>query len=193
MLIKPRSGRQLKTQLWGQNPNNINGPCIDACAAKGYPIAGTQYNSECWCGPLMPMQQSNDTDCNHPCSANANETCGGNGYFHDGSYISVFNNGNGRSASSTTSDPGIIKSVGPYNYSACVTEATAGRALGDKAISTSDMTLDNCAGNCTGYQLFGIEFGDECESSFSSFGLVQILILDRLLRQLFRCRKCQGS
>ncbi len=128
----------------------------------------------------MPIQQSNETDCNYPCSANGNETCGGNGYFHDASYMSVFNNGNGGSASSTTSDPGIIKTVGPYNYSGCVTEATVGRALGDKAFST--MTLESCASNCTGYQLFGVEFGDECKFSFSSVVFFHGLMLDRLLR-----------
>ena len=95
---------------------------------------------------------------------------------------------------SSASDPGIIQSVGAYNYSACVTEATVGRALSAKAISTSDMTLERCAGNCTGYQFFGIEYGDECESlNFFLIGLAQILILNRLLWQLFRCWKCQGS
>ena len=158
-------GRQLTTQLWGQNPNNTNGDCINACAAKGYPIAGTQYNSECWCGPKMPIQQANETDCNYQCTGSAKDTCGGNGYFHDASFISIFNNGDGVYAGGLTSDPGIIKSIGPYNYSGCATEATAGRALSGKAILTSDMTLERCAGNCTGYQLFGVEFGNECEFS----------------------------
>ena len=174
-------GRQLKTQLWGQNPNNTNDDCITACAAKGYPIAGTQYNSECWCGPVMPIQQTNETDCNYQCTGNANETCGGNGYFHDGSYISVFNNGNGGSATATTSDPGIIKSVGAYNYSGCATEATVGRALSAKAISTSDMTLEYCAGNCTGYQLWGIEYGSECRFLYYRLKLISV-DSDRLLR-----------
>lgn len=156
-------GRQLKTQLWGQDANNNNGDCISACAAKGYPIAGTQYNSECWCGPKMPILQANETDCNYDCSGNVNQTCGGNGYFHDGSFISVFNNGNGTSGSSNT-DPGTIQTIGPYSYAGCATELSGGRALNGKAISTDDMTLENCAGNCTGYQLFGIEYANECKS-----------------------------
>ena len=113
----------------------------------------------------MPVQQANETDCNYECTGNANETCGGNGYFHDASFISIFNNGDGVYASGSTSDPGIINSIGPYNFSGCATEATVGRALSGKAVSTSDMTLERCAGNCTGYQLFGVEFGNECEFS----------------------------
>ena len=155
-------GRQLKVQLWGQNANNNNGDCINACAAKGYALAGTEYESECWCGSAMPKHETNATDCNYLCSGNSSETCGGNGYFHDGSYISLFNNG-GATSSTGTTDPGIVQSAGGYNYSGCYTEATAGRALSAKAISTSDMTIERCAANCTGYQLFGVEFGQECE------------------------------
>ena len=156
-------GRQLKTQLWGQNPNNTNGDCINACAAKGYALAGTQYESECWCGTAQPKHQTNETDCNYQCTGNSTQTCGGNGYFHDGSFISLFNNGNGVPSTGTTTDPGIVKSAGAYNYTGCYTEATVGRALSAKAISTSDMTIEYCAGNCTGYQLFGVEYGQECE------------------------------
>lgn len=153
-------GRQLKVQLWGKNPNNTNGLCINACADKGYSYVATQYVDECWCGNTIPNQQTIETECNYLCSGDDTQTCGGNGYFHDGSYLSLFSNPN--ASASTALGPGVVKSVGNYNYAGCYTEGTGGRALSAKSIATSDMTIENCASNCTGYTYFGVEFGSEC-------------------------------
>ena len=160
-------GRQLKVQLYGNDPNNTVDKCISACAAQNYAFSGVQYVSECWCGNVIPNQRSNETDCNYACSGNANETCGGNGYFHDGSYISLFTNGLGSNSSSMpppgpSTGPATVQSVGNYKYSGCYTEATNARALSDKSITTEDMTIENCAGNCTGYNYWGVEYGGEC-------------------------------
>ena len=153
-------GRQLKVQLWGKNPNNTNGACINACADKGYVYGATQYVDECWCGNTIPNQQASETQCNYQCSGDDTETCGGNGYFHDGSYLSLFSYPN--ASANIVPGPGVVKSVGDYNYAGCYTEGTSGRALGAKALATSDMTIENCASNCTGYTYFGVEFGNEC-------------------------------
>lgn len=40
-------GRQLSTQVYG-SADNTNAKCINACAAKKYKYAGTQYVTECW-------------------------------------------------------------------------------------------------------------------------------------------------
>ena len=157
-------GRQLKVQLYGQDQNSTVEKCITGCAAQNYAFSGVQYVSECWCGNVIPNQQSNETDCNYGCSGNVNETCGGNGYFHDGSYISLFTNGLG-SNSSTVVPPGgpvTVKTVGNYKYSGCYTEGTNARALTDKGVATGDMTIEACAGNCTGYNYWGVEYGGEC-------------------------------
>lgn len=45
----------------------------------------------------------------------------------------------------------------------CATEVSGGRALSGGAKVASDMTLEYCASNCTGFQLFGVEYGEECE------------------------------
>ncbi|KAL8794079.1 MAG: hypothetical protein Q9195_003379 [Heterodermia aff. obscurata] len=141
-------GRQLKVQLWGKNPNNTNGDCINACADKGYIYAATQYVDECWCGNTIPNQQANETECNYLCSGDETQTCGGNGYFHDGSYLSLFSNPN--ASASIAPGPGVVKSVGDYNYAGCYTEGSSGRALSAKSLATPDMTIENCASNCTG-------------------------------------------
>jgi len=159
-------GRQLKVQLYGNDPNNTVDKCITGCAAQNYAFSGVQYVNECWCGNVIPNQRSNETDCNYGCSGNANETCGGNGYFHDGSYISLFTNGFGGNGSTPatgpSSGPATVRSIANYKYTGCYTEATNGRALSDKGVATGDMTIENCAGNCTGFNYWGVEYGSEC-------------------------------
>lgn len=53
--------------------------CLNACGARGFPFAGTEYSQECYCGVVLgngtvPAPAS---DCNMPCNGNSSETCGG--------------------------------------------------------------------------------------------------------------------
>ena len=50
--------------------------CIDAAAAKGYPFAGLQYYGWCFAG-RAPGYCALPDECNTPCNANKEETCGG--------------------------------------------------------------------------------------------------------------------
>ena len=154
-------GRQLKFQIYG-SADNTNDKCIAACAAQKYSFAGTQYQTECWCGNNIPILKTTDVDCDFSCSGNQNETCGGNGYFNNGAYISLFGNGLGNSIPPPTSGPIVVPSAGGFSYLACYTEASTGRALNARTITTQDMTIERCAGNCTSYQYFGVEYGNEC-------------------------------
>ena len=157
-------GRQLQVQLWGNNPDNSNEDCVTACANKGYTFAGSQYTSECWCGNSRPILKTEETDCNYACTGNETETCGGNGYFHNGSFISLFANGTNvkSTGSSSNSAPAIVKQAGGYTYTGCYTEGTGGRALSDSATATNDMTVEECSSYCSGSTYFGVEYGNEC-------------------------------
>lgn len=154
-------GRQLATQLYG-TADNTNDKCIASCAALGYTFAGTEYQRECWCGNVIPVLKTDESNCDFGCTGNANETCGGNGYFDDGSYISLFANGPGGSAPTPPGAPAVVRSVGGFDYTACYTEANAGRALSGNTVAASDMTIERCAGNCTSFTYFGVEYGREC-------------------------------
>ena len=154
-------GRQLQVQLWGKDPNNNNGKCINSCAAQGYPIAGTQYENECWCGRSTPILRTEEVNCNYACTGNETQTCGGNGYFHDGAFISLFNNGTGRQTSADDK-PKIVQTVGNYSYAGCYTEGNGQRALGTGATSSNDMTVGLCARYCSPSTYFGVEYGVEC-------------------------------
>ncbi|KAL9596717.1 MAG: hypothetical protein Q9219_005628 [cf. Caloplaca sp. 3 TL-2023] len=154
-------GRQLKVQIYGNDPAMTNDKCITACAGQGYALAATEYTNECWCGRTTPRTLGNETDCNYVCTGNATQTCGGNGYFHDHSYLSLFSNGKALPPLPDV-PPSITKSYGAYNYSGCYTEGVGGRALGAKQTASDDMTVAYCGSFCTGYQYFGIEYSSEC-------------------------------
>ncbi|KAK3185462.1 hypothetical protein K4F52_005772 [Lecanicillium sp. MT-2017a] len=52
--------------------------CIGACKAAGFPIAGTEYGHECYCGNLLTNTIKADAaECKSPCNGDASKTCGG--------------------------------------------------------------------------------------------------------------------
>ncbi|KAI4121620.1 MAG: hypothetical protein LQ338_006265 [Usnochroma carphineum] len=154
-------GRQLKTQLYGNDASMTNDKCINGCAAAGYAIAASEYVNECWCGNRFPSTLGNETDCNYVCANNASQTCGGNGYFHDHAFMSLFTNGKALPALPNI-PAAVLPSYGAYNYNGCYTEGRGGRALADKNTASDEMTVATCATFCSGSQYFGIEYASEC-------------------------------
>lgn len=55
--------------------------CIQLCLQSGYPYAGVQYSTECFCGYDAPPEASKlpDSTCNMKCSGDQQAICGG--YF----------------------------------------------------------------------------------------------------------------
>ncbi|KAL4707701.1 hypothetical protein ACJJTC_014882 [Scirpophaga incertulas] len=62
---------------------NSNTPqtCLDICVQAGFPFAGVQYGSECFCGENLPLLSSkiNEDLCDMKCSGDPSKICGG--YF----------------------------------------------------------------------------------------------------------------
>ncbi|KAG8167439.1 hypothetical protein KVR01_003128 [Diaporthe batatas] len=58
--------------------------CLVACAAEGYCLAGLEYGRECWCGNVVhgKARPVPNGYCNHPCSGDYGQTCGGFGYMN---------------------------------------------------------------------------------------------------------------
>lgn len=129
----------------------------------------TEYYSQCYAGNVLnstsvPIAAST---CNTPCTGNAQQTCGG------ANALSLWNN--------TLYTPPIHpspvsgSSSVSYSYQGCYTEGNGARALGgnaqyqgvsapSSAITPSAMTVEACAGYCTGqgYPWMGVENGGEC-------------------------------
>ncbi|KKY22443.1 putative copper radical oxidase [Diplodia seriata] len=68
--------RAFPTQIYA-NSSNTPGLCASACREKGYKYAGTQYGSECWCGPSLPTNTAPASDCSSACAGDPAQTCGG--------------------------------------------------------------------------------------------------------------------
>ena len=165
--VENNPGRQLSTQLPG-GADNTNDKCIAQCSAKGYKYCATQYQSECWAGNSIPIASTLERDCTYPCAGNASQICGGNGYFANGTYMSLFINpalaegaplpAGGAAGGNNANPPTAVQSVGNWTLNGCITEATAGRALSSKGLASDDMTVEYCVGNCTGYSYAGMEY-----------------------------------
>ncbi|OAP63261.1 hypothetical protein AYL99_02488 [Fonsecaea erecta] len=141
-----------------------NSITLQTCASNctQYQYFGVEYGRECYCGNTLGSGSAPATDgrCNMACSGNSSFTCGGpNG-------LTLYQNLNWTSSAPpqpppTPAGPIIVPSVGYFQYVDCHTEIT-GRALTGKAIVSNDMTVQNCAGNCTGFTYFAVEYGQEC-------------------------------
>lgn len=61
--------------------NNSPKKCIQMCLQSGFPYAGVQYGTECFCGSDLPPSAAKlpDSSCNMKCPDDAKEVCGG--YF----------------------------------------------------------------------------------------------------------------
>jgi len=118
-------------------------------------MAGLEYGAQCFCGNALTgyATQTVDSGCGMTCPGNSSQICG------DGNRLSVYSNGQ----ANQLAIPGSPEVVGSYNAALCHTEATSGRALSATGYTDSNnMTLENCAAFCNGYQYFGIEYGQEC-------------------------------
>ena len=172
--VENNPGRQLSQMLYSSS-NNTNDMCITACGEAGYKYCGTQYRVECWAGNSVPIESTLIRDCNFACSGNDNQTCGGNGLYANGSYISLFNNpaivqgAPNPIGGNTGNTPSILEApatIGGFSYVGCYTEATAGRALaGSRVDNDTGMTLEFCASQMQAYMYFGVEYGEECYGS----------------------------
>ncbi|KAK6346830.1 hypothetical protein TWF696_006937 [Orbilia brochopaga] len=55
--------------------------CLTTCGDGGYPFAGVEYGSECWCGSKLtypPPSPSDTPKCETRCKGDSSLTCGGN-------------------------------------------------------------------------------------------------------------------
>ncbi|KAF2711719.1 WSC-domain-containing protein [Pleomassaria siparia CBS 279.74] len=158
-------GRQLATQAYADKTNNTIGRCTTTCFGLGYVFAGTQYSQECWCGNAIPIQKDDDKNCNLLCTGNSNQTCGGDGYFHDTAHISLFADSTKFNGNTASPPLQLTQSVGNYVFVGCYTEKSS-KTLSDKSTVLNTMTVEICQAFCSmttpPFQYFGLEYAAEC-------------------------------
>ncbi|KAJ3806865.1 hypothetical protein F5876DRAFT_80273 [Lentinula aff. lateritia] len=69
--------RTLTQQVYPDSGMVTPPSCADTCAFYGYPVMGTEFGSECWCGTTTtPAAQLPDTSCTMSCTADRFYLCG---------------------------------------------------------------------------------------------------------------------
>ncbi|KAL2199244.1 glyoxal oxidase like protein [Corynascus similis CBS 632.67] len=147
-------GRTINAAAYTDGDNMTTEGCLDYCASKGFPYAGTEYSVECYCGSSLAAGSNKvaDSDCNMACSGNPSEPCGAGGK------LSLFH-------SSAITGPAANPGVNDYVHLGCYAEGNTGRALTyDAGVPGGDMTVAKCTAACraANYILAGVEYGGEC-------------------------------
>jgi hypothetical protein len=90
------------------------------------------------------------------CAGDASKMCGGPWL------LSVYSAGIPKIAG----PPTVVSTVGAYNSIGCWTDSVSARALGGKVPALgANNTVEGCAAACTGYNFFGVEYGEEVSSA----------------------------
>ncbi|RPB18619.1 WSC-domain-containing protein [Terfezia boudieri ATCC MYA-4762] len=157
--LEPPTGlRALSKDTYTSDNGMTTTSCQGFCTSHSYPLSGTEYSSECYCGttfaPNTTVVPLSSNVCNMPCSGAPSEICGGRGV------LSVWNN----TILIPTPEPKEVGRVGEYNALGCYAEGTTGRALDGAAIAKANMTVEGCVGFCQegGWPLAGVEYSTEC-------------------------------
>jgi len=136
--------------------NLTNQKCIDYCSEKGFPIAGTQSGSQCFCGTNLTDTTLliEEAACATSCTGNDTQVCG------DNQKLSVYATYN---VSGTTFDS--VEIAREWSWVGCMTEGTNGnRTLLGAAYACLGMTVEMCMDFCDvmGFPVAGLEYGGEC-------------------------------
>ena len=146
--IDSTSYRTLNAAVTYDNSGLTAQSCIAFCASKGYPVAGTEFSAECYCGGTVP--QVGADSCNMPCTGDSSQACGGP------NRLSVYNN------------PSAMVSTNPgppgWSSTGCWQDNVQSRVLGYRANVAGDMTVQKCITACyaAGFNNAGVEYAAEC-------------------------------
>ncbi|KAK3505006.1 WSC domain-containing protein [Neurospora crassa] len=127
--------------------------CVSVCKGNGFRYAGLEYYGVCYCGNTVSGQQTDEEQCNYPCTGNSSQVCGGT------DIISVYQD--------PTFLPDDEVTVADYDHLGCWTDDSEyGRALAypQDQLEGSTLTTEKCLQACRdgGYPFAGTEFGGEC-------------------------------
>lgn len=153
--------------------------CTAACKSAGYPLAGTEYSGECYCGQVFSNGGAPATSgCNMVCNGNSSEICGGP------NRLSVWSrSGSGSSSSATASTVSAVSTISAastasptstgtaagtlpsgWSYKGCYAEGTTGRAFVNQQPDSQTLTVESCVSACLslGYSVAGVEYSYQC-------------------------------
>eukprot|EP00903_Cladosiphon_okamuranus_P010393 g9831.t1 len=134
--------------------------CKEACSA--YPLYGTQYAEECWCGEAgsdYTVYGEAVGECIMACTGDSDEDCGG----YD--RMSVYLNDDVTEPVDPV-DP--VDPVGPVDpteeagYLGCFGDERGDRVFVAVVMESVEMSAEICQAECTGYAYYATQYGVEC-------------------------------
>ncbi|KFY46133.1 hypothetical protein V494_00591 [Pseudogymnoascus sp. VKM F-4513 (FW-928)] len=148
-----QSSRALGNRITLSNEKTIMTPklCSDACAAKGYRLAGIEFGSECYCDTAVRNGHAlTSSGCTMACPGASGIMCGG-------------------------SDRLSLYRLDTYKDLGCYTDVSTARTLekqivisNQNAILTREICLDAC--EKVGYYYSGVEYAHQCWCGYSVWG-----------------------
>ncbi|KAI0641646.1 hypothetical protein C8Q79DRAFT_918971 [Trametes meyenii] len=129
--------------------------CVTFCASQSFNFAGLEFAQECWCGNEISNGGTNATesDCNFPCTGDANEICGA------GNRLSVYWDG-----VPPPPPPITVPSVGLWESLGCFNDSVDARVLAVGVNVPGPFTVEGCTTACqdANFPLAGVEFAGQC-------------------------------
>jgi hypothetical protein len=176
------SSRALSSASYADSSGMTAQSCIAFCSSNGYPVAGTEYARECWCGPSLPSQAASD-GCNMACTGDATQGCGGP------NRLTVYSN----------PSSGAITNPGPTGWTSlgCYTDNVSSRSLAVRVNTPDALTVSECTSTCgaQGFSFAGVEYAGECWCGNSNGGVPASSGCDMTCKStesVFRKRACQS-
>lgn len=169
------NGRTLPVvpQVPGGGNNMTIENCLDACLALGYPLAGTEFGAECYCGLAFGLDGAPATDgCTMACNGDHSELCGGPNRLNAYNYTGVItikpqppdNGGGGGQPAGPPADPQTTDLVDGWQYIGCYTEGVGARAMSVQRADNDSLVPNDCMQFCQAgnFSISGLEFGVQC-------------------------------
>jgi hypothetical protein len=143
------SSRALSSASYTDSSGMTAQTCIAFCSSKGYPVAGTEYARECWCGSSVPAQSATD-GCNMACTGDGTQGCGGP------NRLTVYSN----------PASGAVTNPGPTGWTSlgCYTDSVNARSLAVRVNTPAALSVAVCTSACggQGFSFAGVEYAGEC-------------------------------
>ncbi|KUJ19894.1 WSC-domain-containing protein [Mollisia scopiformis] len=140
-----------------------DGRCSMSCASNSAEICGGSYGMNIY---LVSTSNSTSSLTSTQSSASVSvSTSLGLTSTSLSSSVATSSRATTSSSVSASPTPSIPATIGQFTYLHCHSDNVTTRTLQGKYIATADMTLENCASNCTGYAYFGVEYARECYCS----------------------------
>lgn len=148
------SARSLSVSL-GSSSSNTVASCVSRCSDAGYPLAGVEFGSECYCdSDIRNGAHVIDGGCDKICSGESREYCGGAGS------IDIYKNYDAPTPTAAPIPDGW-SSLGCYND---IVQRRTLKFPQTVPGGPSNNTVEGCLTLCQseGYSLAGVEYGQEC-------------------------------